>query len=100
MVGINPAGNGSDDLVFGTFLGGRLNDGLEGIALDAAGSVYVAGFSSSYKNSDGNAKADRYPVTPNAFQVNNPGAASGDQPQCRRSNNRCSDAVVTKISGL
>ena len=87
---IDPGGNGADDLVFGTFLGGKVTDWLEGIALDAAGSVYVTGTTNSYKNSDGNAKADRYPVTPNAFQLNAPGAA----------NNGTFDAVVSKIGGF
>lgn len=41
---LNPAGSA---LVYSTFLGGKLNDSGSGIAIDAGGSAYVTGFTSS-----------------------------------------------------
>ena len=57
---LNPSG--SAPLVYSTFLGGSGSDGVvqgSGIAVDAAGSAYVTGFTSS---------AD-YPTTPGAFDT-------------------------------
>ena len=86
VVRLNPGGNGEDDMMFATYMGGARRDVLYAIDLDPAGSAYVTGFSLSYKNSDGHLKLDRYPVTPNAFQLNNPGGSI-----------ETSDAVVSKI---
>ena len=99
VVGIDPAGNGDADLVFATFLGGTEPDGVYGIALDGAGSVYVTGVSRSYKNSDGHGKLDRYPVVANNFQMNHPG---GNRSDCAVESSRggCTEAVVSKISGF
>jgi hypothetical protein len=44
VVKLNPAGNG---VVYATRLGGRASDGAHGIAVDAAGSAYVVGQTSS-----------------------------------------------------
>jgi hypothetical protein len=44
--------------VFSTFLGGSGNDSASGLAVDAAGNIYIAGSTSS----------DDFPVTPGAFQ--------------------------------
>jgi hypothetical protein len=46
-------------LLYSTFLGGSGNDEPSGIALDAAGDVYVAGFTTS----------TNFPTTPGAFQT-------------------------------
>ena len=58
---LNMAGSG---LVFSTYLGGTGEEFATGLAIDAGGSVYVAGETSS---------AD-FPVTPGAFQTANAGA--------------------------
>lgn len=55
-----PAGNALD---YSTYLGGSVNDRINGIALDAAGSVYVAGETYS---------AD-FPITPDAYLTDKPG---------------------------
>lgn len=64
------AGDGSR-LLYATLLGGSEEDGAEGkhgLALDAAGRAYVAGFTSS----------PDFPTTPGAFQRRYAGAATGD----------------------
>ena len=55
---VNPTGTA---LLFSTFLGGNDNDGIGGLLLDGAGSVYLAGGSCS----------TNFPVTKNAVQKNN-----------------------------
>jgi len=55
---LNPAGNGSADLVYSTLLGGGAFDRGNGIAVDAAGSAYVTGETSS----------PAFPTTPDALQ--------------------------------
>ncbi len=52
-------------LLAATYLGGSVGEGLEGIALDSSGNVYVAGASYS----------TNFPVTSNAFQKLNSGQA-------------------------
>jgi hypothetical protein len=52
---LNPAGSA---LVYATFLGGRSNDEASGVALDAAGAVYVAGITLS----------PDFPTTPGVLQ--------------------------------
>ncbi|MFH1319130.1 MAG: PKD domain-containing protein [Bacteroidota bacterium] len=71
---LNPAGNGSSDLVFSTFLGGSANDAGAGLVLDASGNAYVTGFTSSTD----------FDITTGAFQTNFGGGPN--------------DAFVTKIS--
>jgi hypothetical protein len=66
---LNPAGSA---LVYSTFLGGRLNDSSSGIAIDASGSAYVTGVTSS----------TNFPVL-NAIQGSNAGS---------------DDAFVTKLN--
>lgn len=65
----------TNTLLFSTFFGGTANDSmiLSSGAEDSAGNVYVSGVSNSFD----------YPVTPNAFQVENGGS---------------DDVVVTKIN--
>ncbi len=53
---LNPAGSA---LIYSTFLGGKSSDAANGIALDAAGSAYVMGATSS----------SNFPTTPGAFQT-------------------------------
>ncbi|MFH1320316.1 MAG: SBBP repeat-containing protein, partial [Bacteroidota bacterium] len=71
---LNPAGNGSSDLVFSTFLGGSANDAGAGLVLDASGNAYVTGFTSSTD----------FNTTTGAFQTTFGGGPN--------------DAFVTKIS--
>jgi len=53
----HPAGNGGADLVYSTYLGGRNNEELYGLAVDAAGNAYVAGWTQS----------PDFPTTPGAY---------------------------------
>ncbi len=55
---LNPAGSA---LAFATYLSGNGDDEANGIAVDAAGAVYVVGATSS----------TNFPVTPGAFQTTN-----------------------------
>lgn len=53
----HPAGNGGADLVYSTYLGGRNNEELYGLAVDAADNAYVAGWTQS----------PDFPTTPGAY---------------------------------
>ncbi len=53
-------------LIYSTYLGGNTEERGYAIAVDSAGSAYVAGFT----------KSTNFPVTAGAFQVTNPGGAS------------------------
>ena len=65
-------------LVYATFLGGSRRDGSVGVAVDASGSAYVAGTTSSVD----------FPTTPGSFQ-----------PSCALYGQSCyDDAFVTKLS--
>lgn len=55
---IHPAGAGAADLVYSTYLGGNLGDDAARITLDAAGFVYVTGYTQS----------TNFPTTPDAVQ--------------------------------
>jgi hypothetical protein len=44
---LRPAGMGSKDLVYGTFLGGSADDRVEGLAVDPSGMIYVTGYTQS-----------------------------------------------------
>jgi hypothetical protein len=59
VVKLSPEGNGQQDLIYATFLGGSDRDGGMGIAVDASGRAIVAGLTAS---------AD-FPTTPGAFQT-------------------------------
>jgi len=59
---LNPAGSA---LAYSTFLGGSSYDFGGGIAVDASGNAYVAGF----------AQSSDFPTTPGAFQTTNGGGA-------------------------
>ena len=62
---LNPAGNGSADLLYATFLGGGDHETGNDIAVDDAGMVYVTGYArgySSQRNAD-------FPTTPGAFDT-------------------------------
>ena len=51
---LNPSGN---DLVFATYIGGSDEDAARGVAIDAAGNAYVAGYT----------RSTNFPTTPGAF---------------------------------
>lgn len=68
---LNSSGSG---LMYSTFLGGRGTNQVTGIAVDASGSAYVAGFTNSAN----------FPTTPTAFQI-------------MRADSRAGDAFVTKL---
>jgi len=57
---LNPAGSA---LLYSTYLGGRNNDGGDGIAVDSAGNAYISGSTNS----------SNFPTTPGAFQPNSGG---------------------------
>ncbi|MCX8113232.1 MAG: SBBP repeat-containing protein [Bacteroidia bacterium] len=44
---LNPAGGGTADLIYGTFLGGSSIDEGASVALDASGNMYLAGYTGS-----------------------------------------------------
>ncbi len=56
---INPAGGGTSDLVYSTYLGGTNTDQGHFIAVDGGGNAYVTGF----------AKSSDFPTTSGAFQT-------------------------------
>ena len=72
---LNPAGMGTADLVYSTYLGGNTYDMGSGIALDSAGNAYVTGMTQS----------TNFPTTAGAYQTT-PGG--GGDP----------DAFVTKLN--
>ncbi|MBI4320396.1 MAG: SBBP repeat-containing protein [Chloroflexi bacterium] len=53
---LSPAGNGSNDLLYGTYVGAGYEERGYDIAVDASGAVYVVGYS-----------AGDFPTTPGAF---------------------------------
>jgi hypothetical protein len=55
-------------LTYATYLGGNSQPSLDGIAVDAAGDAYVAGY----------ATAPGFPTTPGAFQTTAPGSGAFD----------------------
>ncbi len=61
----DPAAAGASSLLYSTYFGGSGSDGLSDLKLDAAGNVYVTGAAFSTD----------FPVTPNAIQSVNKGAA-------------------------
>jgi len=63
---LNPSGTA---IIYSTFLGGSHADGISGITVDASGSVYVTGSTTS---------AD-FPTTPGAFQTIYNGGGVGDE---------------------
>ena len=71
-------GAGGSGLVYSTYLGGSANDQGLGIALDAAGNVYVVG----------QAQSVNYPTTAGAFQT----ACRVDE------SGNCADAFLSKLS--
>ncbi|HUI42984.1 MAG TPA: choice-of-anchor D domain-containing protein [Terriglobia bacterium] len=77
---LNPAGNGSQDLVYSTFLGGAGADQAEGIALDSAGDVFVAGQTGSAA----------FPTTTGAYDT-----TCGTDGNCNGANN---DAFLSELS--
>ncbi|MDY7076912.1 MAG: SBBP repeat-containing protein [Chloroflexota bacterium] len=63
VVKLNPAGQGANDLLYSTFVGGGLTEQGEDIAIDSAGVVYVTGHAEGDifpENSD-------FPITPGAY---------------------------------
>ena len=66
LVKLNPAGS---QILYGTFLGGSQNDVPDGVALDAAGNIYVSGSTSSASTGTfAQSGQFNYPVTASAFQ--------------------------------
>ena len=63
---LNPAGNGEEDLLYSTYIGGNLDDYGYAIAVDDVGDVYLAGSTFSTNN---------FPITSGAYMPN----SSGDE---------------------
>ncbi len=59
VVKLNPAGHGSSDLLYGTFVGGGMSNHGNDIAVDDAGRVYVTGYTDDLY----------FPVTSGAFDA-------------------------------
>ena len=76
---LNPSGNG---LIYSTHLGGRLVDQGLGIAIDAAGNAYVAGFTESIN----------FPTTPGAYCGTKPPRGPSPNPTDAR------DGFIARIS--
>jgi hypothetical protein len=77
---LNPSGLGQNDLVYSTYLGGSLDDRIEGIAVDASNLIYVTGYTQS----------SNFPVTAaTAFQPTFGGGTCFGAP--------CADAFVAKL---
>ena len=68
-VKLNPVAHGAAELVYSTYLGGK-GDGVQGIAVDAAGKAYLTGFTTS----------SAFPVTNGAFQTYTAGSPTGNNP--------------------
>ncbi|MEE9533953.1 MAG: SBBP repeat-containing protein, partial [Acidimicrobiia bacterium] len=84
---LNPAGNGFNDLLFSTYLGGTSADRGKGIAVDAAGDAYVTGETST-----------DFPTTEGAFQTKLGGTDStGGRGRKFKSTSVNSDAFVTIV---
>jgi hypothetical protein len=64
LMKLNPAG---DQLLAGAFLGGRSDEYGNGLALDAAGNVYVTGLTFSEDNRDTPDAYEGFPVTQDAY---------------------------------
>ncbi|MCU0612097.1 MAG: hypothetical protein MUE60_09955, partial [Candidatus Eisenbacteria bacterium] len=62
---INPAGAGSSDLVYGSFIGGASDDGARGITVDASGAAHITGSTTS----------SGFPTTGGACQTSLAGAS-------------------------
>jgi len=66
LVKLNPTGS---QILYGTFLGGSQNDVPDGVALDAAGNIYLSGSTSSASTGTfAQSGQFNYPVTASAFQ--------------------------------
>ncbi len=83
---LNPAGN---QLIYSTYLGGRLDDAGAAILVDSSGSAYVAGSTVS----------QNFPTTAGAYQTNNHGAGGQpDVPVLGLPNTVAGDAFVAKLN--
>jgi subtilisin-like proprotein convertase family protein len=77
---LNPTGTA---LVYSTYLGGWLDDGATGLAIDAARNVFVTG----------TAMSDNFPTTAGVYQPR-----MAPQPVCDAARDLCTDAFVTKLN--
>ncbi|MFW9990808.1 MAG: SBBP repeat-containing protein [Candidatus Odinarchaeota archaeon] len=64
---LSPDANGSDDLLYSTYIGGSSFDSCTDVAIDSSGNAYVSGYTNS---------AD-FPTTVNAYQENKRGGYDG-----------------------
>ncbi|MFX0091992.1 MAG: hypothetical protein ACFFBD_09535 [Candidatus Hodarchaeota archaeon] len=64
---INPAGSGSSDLVYSTFLGSDLDEKGYGIAVNSSGYIYVTGYTFG-------GSSTLFPTTTGAYDTNHKGA--------------------------
>jgi hypothetical protein len=59
VVKLKPAGDGTADQLYSTYLGGSAYDYAYGVAVDDTGNIYLAG----------NTNSSNFPTTPNAYQT-------------------------------
>jgi hypothetical protein len=78
---LRPAGMGSKDLMYGTYLGGSADDRVEGLAVDQSGMIYATGFTQSAN----------FPITPDrALQPAFGGGTCYGAP--------CADAFIAQLN--
>jgi hypothetical protein len=85
---LSPDGNGADDLVYSTMLGGPEPDNGIGIAVSAPGNVYVVGVTGS----------DDFPTTPGAYDTTFGGGTCGTYPD--GSPVICDDVFVVRLDAV
>ena len=88
---LDPAGNGAADMLYSTYLGGTatINEGGNGIAVDAAGMVYLTG----------DTWADDFPTTPGAFDTTYNGYGDAFVSKLNPAGNGAADLIYSTYLG-
>jgi hypothetical protein len=85
---LSPDGNGAEDLIYSTLLGGPEPDDGAGIAVSAPGTAYVVGSTGS----------DDFPTTPGAYDTTFGGGTCGTYPD--NSPVICTDVFVVELDAV